>query len=152
MDKLKIAHHFKTVLPAEDFLLTGSFALSKLGLKVKSKDLDLMLVKPKESTLQVLKDLEKENPPKNLINYPVSLKNRQLFRFMYEGTEVDVFIYHYSVPSDVQTKCGLKLASIQHIIKAKKDLNRPKDILQLMSLSKSIINDTEVNEYLNRFR
>jgi hypothetical protein len=152
MDKLKIAHYFKTVLPAEDFLLTGSFALSKLGLKVKSKDLDLMLVKPKESTLQVLRDLEKENPPKNLINYPVSLKNRQLFRFMYEGTEVDVFIYHHSVPSDVQTKCGLKLASIQHIIKAKKDLNRPKDILQLMSLSKSIINDTEVNEYLNRFR
>lgn len=39
MNKLKIAHHLKTVLPSEDFILTGTFALSQLGFVKWIKDL-----------------------------------------------------------------------------------------------------------------
>jgi hypothetical protein len=124
MNKLKIAQHFKLVLPAEDYLLTGSFALSLMGFSTKVKDFDIVLVNPKDSTLEVLETLEKENPPKNLINYPQPLNTKRIFRFMYEGVEVDVFVYRGSVKSDLQTQCGIKLASLQHIIKAKKDMNR----------------------------
>lgn len=49
---LEIAHHFKMVLPAEDFILTGSVALIQLGFKLTIKDLDLILVNPPDSTIE----------------------------------------------------------------------------------------------------
>lgn len=148
MNKLKIAHHFKTVLLAEDFILTGSFALNQLGFDIKAKDLDIVLVNPKGSTLEVLEELEKANPPKNLISYTLPLNIKQTFRFMYDGIGVDVFIHKNLIVSTTQTKCGLTIAPISHIVKAKKDLNRPKDMIQLINLSKTIISDEEFNSYV----
>jgi hypothetical protein len=151
MEKLKIAHHFKLVLPAEDFILTGTFALQKLGFDVKVKDLDIILVNPKKSTLETLETLEKANPPKNLMNYPVPIENKKIFRFIHDGIEVDVFIYNGILLTETQTQCGLKLALFNHIVKAKKELGRPKDIIQLLKLSKDIITDEEFNSYLKTF-
>jgi hypothetical protein len=151
MDKLKIAHHFKLVLPAEDFILTGTFALSKIGFDVKVKDLDIILVNPTQSTLEVLESLEKSNPPKNLLNYPTTLENKRIFRFIYEGIEVDVFIYKNSVSTNIQTNCGIKVAGLKHIVKAKKDMGRPKDIVQLLNLSRNIITEEEFNSYVKNF-
>lgn len=151
MNKLKIAHHYKTVLPAEDFILTGAYAVSQMGLNVKSKDLDIILVKPKPSSLEVLERLEKENPPKNLISYPTALKNKRLFRFMHEGVGVDVFVYDSKVSTNIQTKCGLNVATLEHIISAKKNLGREKDYLQLLSWSKKLISSDEFDSFLRRF-
>jgi hypothetical protein len=134
MDKLKIAHHFKLVLRADDFILTGTFALQKLGFDVKVKDLDIILVNPKQSTLETLEALEKANPPKNLLDYPTQLENKKIFRFIHDGVGVDVFIYSGIVLTETQTQCGLKLASFNHIVKAKKDMGRPKDMIQLFEI------------------
>ena len=151
MDKLKIAHHFKLVLPAEDFILTGTFALQKMGFNVRTKDLDIILVNPKQSTLELLESLEKANPPRNLLDYPTQLENKGIFRFIHEGVEVDVFIHRNPTVTESQTQCGLKLASLKHIVKAKKDLGRPKDIVQLLKLSRDIITDEEFNSYVKNF-
>lgn len=151
MDKLKIAHHFKLVLPAEDFLLTGTFALQKMGFNIRSKDLDIILVNPKQSTLELLESLEKANPPKNLLDYPTPLENKGIFRFIHDGVEVDVFIHRKLTVTETQTQCGLKLAPLNHIVKAKKDLGRPKDMVQLLKLSNDIITDNEFNSYVKTF-
>lgn len=151
MDKLKIAHHFKLVLPAEDFILTGTFALQKMGFDIRSKDLDIILVNPKQSTLELLETLEKANPPRNLLDYPTPLENKGIFRFIHDGVEVDVFVYRKDLPSEIQTQCGLKLASLKHIVKAKKDLGRTKDMVQLLKLSRNIITDEEFNSYVKTF-
>lgn len=151
MDKLKIAHHFKMVLPAEDFILTGTFAVSQMGLNVKTKDLDIILVNPKPSSLEVLESLEKANPPKNLLNYPTPLENKKVFRFIHDGVGVDVFIYDTKVPSNIQTGCGLKIASLEHIVRAKKDLGREKDYLQLLSWGRKFISPDEFDSFLRRF-
>lgn len=148
MDKLKIAHHFKLVLPAEDFILTGTFALSQMGFGIKVKDLDIVLINPTQSTLEVLESLEKSNPPKNLLDYPTTLENKRMFRFIHEGIEVDVFIYRDKIPTVIQTQCGLKIAPLYHIIQAKKVLGRPKDYIQLLSLSRKIMSDDEFNSYV----
>jgi hypothetical protein len=151
MNKLKIAQHFKTVLPAEDFILTGSFALNQLGFDVKVKDLDIALINPKGSTLEVLEELEKANPPKNLISYPTLLENKKIFRFIYEGVEVDVFIYRNLVVTNTQTKCGINIAPVSHIVNEKKKLRRPKDMIQLLSLSKTIITDQEFDSFVKNY-
>jgi hypothetical protein len=151
MDKLKIAHHLKLVLPAEDFILTGTLALHKMGFGLKPKDLDIILVNPKQSTIDILDALETENPPKNLIKYPTPLEYKTIFRFTYDDVEIDVFIHKNQIITETQTQCGLKLASLKHIIEAKKAFGRPKDMLQLLKLSRSIINETEFNNYVNIF-
>lgn len=151
MNKLKIAHHLKTVLPAEDFILTGTFALSQLGFGVKVKDLDIILVNPAQSTLEVLESLEKANPPKNLISYPTNLQNKTIFRFIYDEVEVDIFIHTESISTHIKTNCGLMVASLKHIVKAKRDMNRPKDIIQLLSLSRELITTEEFDKFVKTF-
>lgn len=54
----------KTILVAGDFILTGSYVLAQYGLKnIKDvADLDIILVKPEISTLELLNKLMKEFP------------------------------------------------------------------------------------------
>lgn len=151
MNKLKIAHHLKTVLPSEDFILTGTFALSQLGFSVKVKDLDIILVNPTKPTLEVLENLEKANPPKNLIDYPTPLETKSTFRFIYDEINVDVFIRIEPITTEIRTNCGLRVASLKHIVKAKRELNRPKDIIQLLSLSREIITTEEFDKFIKTF-
>jgi hypothetical protein len=151
MNKLKIAHHFKLVLPADDFIVTGSTALSKLGFNVRSRDLDIILVNPKQSTLETLEALETANPPKNLLNYPTPLEHKKIFRFIHEGVEIDVFIHENLTVTGIQTDCGLKLAPLNHIVKAKKELGRPKDMIQLLKLTREIITKEEFSSYVKTF-
>lgn len=149
MNHLQTLHHFKTVLPAEDFVATGTFALKTLGFDIKVKDLDIVLVKPAMATLEVLENLEKSNPPKNLLTgYPTALGEKKVFRFIHEGVELDVFISHKGVPHTVRTGCGIKIADLNYIINAKKGLNRPKDYMQLLKLRDSILTDEEFKTYL----
>lgn len=151
MNKLKIAHHFKAILLADDFIITGTLALSQMGFTTTVKDLDIILINPKQHTLEVLENLEKTNPPKNLVSYPTSIENKRIFRFVYEGVNIDVFIHPSSISSAIQTKCGLNITPLYHIVSAKKYLARPKDIIQLLKLSNEIITDDEFKNYVKTF-
>jgi hypothetical protein len=148
MNKLKIVNTLKLVLPAEDFILTGSTALSYLGFTINPKDLDIILVSPPTTTLKVLENLEKSNPPKNLIRYPIDLENKKIFRFIYDGIGVDVFIEENPVKSFIRTECGVKITPLNYIIAAKMRLGRPKDMIQLLKLRDDIITDEIFKQYL----
>jgi len=54
----------KLILPAQDFILTGSFVLAKYGLRPWDTvaDLDIILVKPEITTIEMLNRLMKERP------------------------------------------------------------------------------------------
>jgi hypothetical protein len=148
-EKLRIASHFKTVLQAEDFLITGTLALKLMGFNIKSvKDLDIILVKPKSSTLDVLQALEISNPPRNPSTYPVPIEAKQVFRFMHDGLSIDVFIKDINFKDALQTGDGIKIAPLNHIVEAKKSMRRPKDMVQLLALRGTIISDTEFQSYV----
>jgi hypothetical protein len=148
MNKLETAHYLKTILMAKDFILTGTLALSEMGFKIPIKDLDIVLVKPEASTLEILQSLQTNYPPKNLIDYPQPLADKSMFRFVIEGVGVDVFIKNDIIVTNIQTKCGIKLAPINHIVEAKKFFGRPKDIVQLLSLSRNLITQEEFDKYI----
>lgn len=148
---VKIANHFKIVLPAEDFILVGSTALSLLGFgKIEIKDLDILLIEPVTSTLDVLKELQAECPVHNLSKYP----NLNVFRFKYEGVPVDVFIDEKTNAPDCKlvTEGGMKLAPLSYIINQKKRLNRPKDYVQLLQLRNKILSDIEFSNYTRDYK
>jgi hypothetical protein len=149
-EKLRIASRYKALLQAEDFLITGTLALKLMGFNIKSvKDLDIILVKPKRSTLDILQTLEDLDPPKNLLNYPVvKMVDKQVFRFMHGDLSIDVFIKDNYFKDTLQTGDGIKIAPLNHIVEAKKSMRRPKDVFQLLALRSTILNDTELQSYL----
>ena len=58
------AKHLQLFLPAEEFIITGSAALYKYGLLKSVNDLDIILIKPKDETLEALDRLMKASPAK----------------------------------------------------------------------------------------
>jgi hypothetical protein len=148
-EKLRIASLCKVLLQAEDFLITGTLALKLMGFNIKSvKDLDIILVKPKRSTLDILQTLENLYPPRNPSPYLVSMEAKQVFRFMHDGLSIDVFIKDSNFKDALQTGDGIKIAPLNHIVEAKKSMRRPKDVFQLLALRSTILNDTELQSYL----
>lgn len=59
-----IISNLKTMLPAQDFILTGSFVLAKYGLRSwdSVQDLDIILVKPEVSTIEMINRYMTEHP------------------------------------------------------------------------------------------
>jgi hypothetical protein len=145
--QLKIAQHFKTVLFADDFVITGSVALTLLGFNVPNvKDIDIILVNPTEQTRELLVKLQQENPPKNLSPYPTS----DVYRFIHDGVEMDVFVKSKPFQdSPVYSQSGIKIAPISHIVKWKLAMNRSKDYIQLYRLAKQIMSATVFNDFLS---
>jgi hypothetical protein len=148
-DKLKIAQHYKTILQAEGFVLTGSTALNLLGFGNNSDDLDLILINPLPHTFGILESLEKENPIPNKIDYPGPVENRGIFQFTHNGIKIDVFICGSDQLSPISTNSGMMVAQLKSIVKAKLSYNRPKDYVQLLKLRNSILSDDQFKTYIN---
>ena len=132
LEKLKT---LKTILPAKEFILTGSTALAYHGLAelTASKDLDIILVEPADSAKEILERLQKENP-----NPKFTGKGTLAYSFIYEGVKVDIWVAKVDAENLLSTPDGIKVSCIKSIVQAKKSYNRPKDWIQLMQLSSKI--------------
>jgi len=67
----------KTMLPAQDFIVTGSYVLSQYGLMNQVDDIDIILVKPEPSTIEMINRFMKDFPAKSterLLSIPVPEK------------------------------------------------------------------------------
>ena len=137
MNNVEIVKHLKTLIDCDQFVLTGSMALSYLGFKKPIKDIDIIAVNIKN--IDLLKKLEEENPPYNKSQY----QSKDIFRFVIDGICIDVFMQAKKVNTQIQTEDGILLAPINHIVEEKIKMNRPKDHVQLYSLSMEIF-DTGV--------
>jgi len=153
MKEVITAQYLKTLLPSQDFLICGSLAISLVGINCpKRKDLDIVLVNPPQSTLDVLKDLQKTYPVKgpkiSKDGYPES---NTLYRFMYDGIDVDVFISASPIQTHLMTKEGIRITPINYVVNEKLKLNRPKDYIQLKNWADQIMSDSKLKELFTLF-
>ena len=143
IEKLKT---LQTLLGKEDLVLTGSTALAYHGLleMTEAKDLDLILVEATTEAKSILDKLQAESPSKkHHINSPVN------YSFIYEGVKVDIWLVDSHEKNEyLYTKDGVKVGSIQSIVKAKKGYNRPKDWIQLMQLANKIFSKVDFEKQL----
>ena len=142
MNKEEIIRHYKTLLPCEQYVPTGSYALMRMGLVNRSDDIDIVLVNPTQETRDTLARLEKEYPAKTTGSGDTTI-------FMHEDTKIDVFIEKAKIET-LQID-GFEISNAKRIINAKKIMGRPKDYIQLLALRKSILSDEEWSKYISKY-
>lgn len=133
----------KALLPCEKFVITGSFALSLMGLCDPEKvgDIDIILVNPTEESLNICDRLQTQNPAKTK-GY-----TNLMFIFMHNTHVVNIFI---SKKEDTELEYnGTSISKISGIVSAKKSYGRMKDWLQLRKLAKFFFTQSEFDKFLD---
>lgn len=146
MKKLDIYKHYKTLVVADKFILTGSTVLFLQGLlKKEPGDLDIILVNPDHASIEMLKRVRgshNQNP-----NYP-----DERIEIHHEGVKIDFFITSSTSQETFDTTDGITMAKVSSILEAKKSYSRDKDVLDLMAISSSIFNKKELISHLKSSR
>lgn len=142
----EIIKHYKTLLTCDQFVITGSYALSLMGLVEPSKvgDLDLLLVNPTDETKNILERLQKESPAKTSPS-----GGSVQFIFMHDKTKVDVFFDTKKIDSDLFCD-GVQVNIVSNIISAKRKANRMKDWVQLRRIAGKVFNQSEFTAFLDK--
>lgn len=134
----KTIKYLQSLLPCEQFTVTGSYVLKLMGLVDSIGDLDVILYKPTEETINILKRLDESGKEQ----YP----GQKMYTLTHEGNKVEIFIT--SVKEEVVIlESGVNISLIKNIIKAKQGYNRLKDWLQLRKIASLFF----VNENFNKF-
>lgn len=150
MEKIEIVKHFKNLILCDKLILAGSLALYYYGFPTTPKDIDLIVVNPKEESVEMLKRLQKEAPCLPVSSY----ENSDLIRTRHSGIDIDFFI----VRTPLNPSCewvsinGIDLNPVREIVAAKKLANRPKDWFQLRKLGQSIVSDMEMEKFMDNFK
>lgn len=147
MTTLEIVKHYKTLLPCEQFLLTGSSALLHYGLVKEGQpgDIDIILINPTDAAREILNRLQEANPANTK---PSS--DTVAYIFKHENVKVDVFFETVKVQRPL-TFDGIELNPINRIVAAKKKANRPKDWLQLRKMARAILTANEFETFCNNY-
>ncbi len=146
MNNVETVKHFQTILGCDKFIVTGSLALAYHGFRVSVKDLDIILVRPTEEANALLKKLKEDNPIPFKPIYPED----NPVSFMFEDQVIDVFIASENEPTELMAE-GFYIARIDHIIKAKKRQNRPKDWIQLLQMSSQFSTPAEFGKFVGGY-
>ena len=141
---IEVLKELKTLLPAEKFIVTGSFAFFTYGITPGSvvKDLDIILVNPTESAKEVITNMQKDFPAKTSASGGSDL----IGIFMKGSYKVDVFSRCAEPCLEIN---GLLYATIPHIIAAKKEHNRLKDWMQLRTISRMFCKAEDFTAFIN---
>jgi predicted nucleotidyltransferase len=147
MKNTEIYYHYKGIIKAEKFILTGSTVLHLHGLlKKEPKDIDIIVVNPDQLSIEILKRLQETTNP-NFNHY-----DGTMFQIKHEATKVDFFIVNELKEKTLELKDGIEMSLVMPIIKAKKSYSRDKDVLDLMSMAKNIYSNNELNLYVDKTR
>jgi len=167
--------NLKTMLPAADFIITGSYVLAKYGLIPWDKvfDLDIILVKPEIPALHVMNNLMKTDPASSTARLkstvlpipesedpeiPANIKTARaavvkesselqaIFKF--EDTKIDIFIENNFNESTLLID-GIKHTLVSHILQAKKSYGRMKDWMQCREISHLFYKEEEFQKAIN---
>lgn len=154
----------RTLLPAKDFIVTGSFVLAEYGLMDKSRinDLDIILINPEQSTVDTINRLMADFPAKtkplpitNVTTEDTSGRKLKAVKseclkaiFMFDQIKVDVLIME-AMSEPTLLVNGIKYCTVSHIINAKKSYGRMKDWLQLRDVARLFFKEEEFNHILN---
>lgn len=140
--------YLKTILNAEQFVLTGSNALKLMGFDVTPKDIDVILYNPAPGIIEIMESLAKQYPPTRPGKYPTP----NTYRWKQEGTDVDVFVEKTIINSSLMTKEGIFVNPIQRIVIAKINFRRLKDWSQLKHLANQIFNRKAFEQFFDEAR
>jgi hypothetical protein len=142
MNTEEIIKHYITLLACEQFAVTGSYALYRMGLVPSFSDLDITLYKPAPGIEDILTRLAKDNPAKT------SSYGEGSFIFLHEGLKIDVFMVPQ--PLRVLQVDGFNITDAAEVIRAKKRIGRVKDAVQLFKLANSIMSDDCFKDWIGR--
>jgi hypothetical protein len=166
--------NLKTMLPAADFIITGSYVLAKYGLMPWDKiyDIDIILVKPEANAVILLNNYMKDHPApstsklKSTVLVVPETEDRSAERipskfgkvqsekalqaiFMFGDTKVDVFIENgFNEPTLLIG--DFKHTTVPHIINAKKSYGRMKDWMQCREMSCMFYIEEEFRAAINK--
>jgi hypothetical protein len=136
----------KTLLPAAEFIVTGSYVLAEYGLVPKENvaDLDIILLKPEPTAVNNLVNLMRDfpartKPPKGV---------QDMYIFMEGITKVDVFVTDKFKEPTLLVE-GVRYATIPHIISAKKSYGKMKHWLQLRDMARLFFKEEDFQTMLN---
>ena len=147
----KIIKHYQTILQAEQFVVTGSLAMSFMGLVKKEEvgDIDIILIKPTPETIELLKRLVENQPARTKAP---EYKSEEMFIFQHDDVKIDIFAqYGNKIETELMVD-GFLISPIKRIIEAKRSHNRPKDWIQLLKLSQVFFNQKDFNHYVENFK
>jgi hypothetical protein len=128
----------------DKFIVTGSYALYRMGLVKDSNDIDLIIVNPDATTKDILLFWQKVFPAET--KAPKGMELWAIFKF--KGIKIDVFIPKTFSETTIKTDRGYELATVPCIVKAKRRQNRLKDWLQLKAMANLIFKQKDFDAYL----
>jgi hypothetical protein len=139
--------NLKTLLPAKNFIVTGSYVLAIYGLVDVDDvhDLDIILVNPEQTALDNITNYVRDFPAKN---QPPKDSSFCQGIFYFGAIKVDVFVEN-DFAEPVLNIDGVNHTLVPHIIKAKKSYNRIKDWLQCRAMSRIFFKQEEFAQQLN---
>jgi len=149
MTNLEIYKHFKTVFPAEQFIITGSNALYLLGVTSDTpNDIDILLINPTEEAIFLCEKLNKLDFLK-ADNREAYHKGDLIAQFDFDSKKVDVFRTTVK-RNELLSIDGVYVDKLNLIIAAKKSYNRPKDWIQCAKMAQLICMQSELNSYISK--
>lgn len=125
----------------EDIMVTGSIALDMQGLKPRNRfihDVDL-IIKMDEPTWRNLKLLEAINLVDEVKDNMYPGRKDTIF-FKFKDVTLNIWRNDMAEESNLKdSETGVYVASASHIIQAKKDYNREKDVRDINAIIKQIL-------------
>ncbi|MDR2652292.1 MAG: hypothetical protein LBC68_08270 [Prevotellaceae bacterium] len=144
MNNEETIKHYRTLLPCEQFVVTGSYALAQMGLTDRFDDIDIILVNPTNEAKNTLERLMKDSPAET----KPSPSGALLASFMHENVKVDVFLENSKIAT-LTTNDDIQISDAKRIFYKKKKMGRFKDCVQLRKIAKSIFNQKDFEVYLD---
>jgi hypothetical protein len=144
VEKIK---HLKTILPCEQFIVTGSYALSLIGLvdEKKVQDIDIILVNPKDEAKALAESMMKQSPAKTTPYNGGSVNAI----FTLDGSKIDLF--YLDKKQETMKLEEFEIRKLIDIVKAKKHFNRMKDWIQLRNIASKIFIHTDFVKFLDTY-
>ena len=144
----KIIQHFKTLLPCEQFVVTGSYSFVIMGLAKKASDIDIVIVNATPEAISILDRLQDSVESKHLKNEYIG-QSKKAYRIMHDSVKVDIFIKNQKMDC-FELANGLSIATIPLTIRAKKSYQRLKDWLQLKTYAEIFYKQSEFDAFLKQ--
>lgn len=140
-----IIKHYQTLLPADQFIITGSLALSYMGLVDKKNvgDIDIILVNPTDESRNILKRLEKEQPAKT------KASGIDGIIFQHENTKIDIFFSKERIQTSLKVG-DFEISTASYIVTEKLKMGRVKDWIQLRKISRKFFIQEDFEKFLNK--
>lgn len=144
----KIIQHFKTLLPCEQFVVTGSYSFVIMGLAKKAADIDIVIINATPEAISILDRLQDADESKHLKNNYIG-QSKKAYRIMHNSVKVDIFLDTIKIDC-IELSSGLLISKIPATIIAKKSYSRLKDWLQLRSYAELFFKQSEFETFLNQ--